>query len=80
MKDIKDIRSCIKPLGFNVRTINYSHGKHAVYMKGVKKLPTIFTAAELREWRPLLNWLREHSSELDSVKSFTGIYGVNPNK
>jgi hypothetical protein len=76
MKTIQDVRKAIAPLGFNIRTTSFSAGKFATWLKGREKMPSIFTAAELKTWQPLLNWIKNNQVALGDVKRNTGCYGL----
>lgn len=78
LNTISDIRKAIKPLGFNIKTKQYSYGIHAAWfrLEDKRELPTIFTEATLAEWQPLLDWRKEHKEELTAIKNSGLIYGL----
>lgn len=78
MKDITDVRKAIKPLGFRLTSRAYSYGRHVTYtdLTG-KPMPSIFSSQDdLAKWRPLINWKKEHETELKEIRANTGVYGL----
>jgi len=70
MRTVNDIRKALKPLGYNVRTKTFSFGRsmHFINNSTKERYPSIFTTAELEEWKPLIDWLNDNVEEINAIK------------
>ncbi len=79
MKTLNDIRTAIKPLGFNVKTKSFSWGKSAIYVHaetGQELNFNVFTPETLARWLPLTTWRSLNKDALKGVRENTGIIGL----
>ena len=78
MKTLGNLRTELRNIGFNVQTQTLSTHRHATYyrLSDRRKLPTIFTSETLSNWKLLLDFKREHKSEIALIASDTGIVGL----
>lgn len=79
MESLADIRKAIKPLGFSVKTKSTSFGKHATYIhkeSGQELTFNVFSPELLERWRPLIEWGKAHSKEIDAIRKEESIVGL----
>ena len=80
MKDIKELRAALKPLGYKVKTEMFSWGRHATYIHIESRdelTYNVFPKDRLARWQPLFDWQNEHAKELAELKTNTFIYGLH---
>ena len=79
MKTINDVRKALRPLGFTVKTLSSSLGRHARYVHISTKREltgTVFSADSLAFWKPLIEWKTANRETLCKVREQEGLIGL----
>ena len=79
MRTLTELRRALKAIGFGVRTQTLSFGRSATYYhtESKKELRSnCFSADQLAFWQPLLDFRKDHKTELQVIRQLEDITGL----